>query len=141
MWSRTLLRHTFARNKRMIAGNWKSNFTLAEATAFINSTINPLKYNPNNVDVVVSPVFLHIPAVLAAKTNNSVIVAAQNCSNYGLGAYTGEVSPKHLKDAGLEWVILGHSERRTIIRENDELIVSKTKLAIENGLRVIYCFG
>jgi triosephosphate isomerase (TIM) len=68
-------------------------------------------------------------------------VAAQNCSNYGLGAYTGEVSPKHLKDMGIEWVILGHSERRTLMGEKDDLIVSKTKLAIENGLKVIYCFG
>ena len=70
-----------------------------------------------------------------------VKVAAQNSSNYNFGAYTGEVSAKHLKDLGLEWVILGHSERRTIIRETDDLIVSKTKLALENGLKVIFCFG
>jgi len=49
-------------------------------------------------------------------TNQNVKIAAQNSSNYGFGAYTGEVSPKHLKDAGLEWVILGHSERRTILK-------------------------
>ena len=143
MWSRALLRYSFSRNRRMIAGNWKSNFTLQEAQNFVGSTIHNLKYNPSNVDVVISPIFLHIPAILSLKANSKVPyhIAAQNCSNYGLGAYTGEISPKHLKDVGLEWVILGHSERRTIIRENDELIVSKTKLAIENGLKVIYCFG
>lgn len=68
-------------------------------------------------------------------------MAAQNASNYGQGAYTGEISPKHLKDVGLEWVILGHSERRTLFGEKDDLIVSKTKLALESGLKVIYCFG
>lgn len=79
--------------------------------------------------------------MLAALKNSDVKVAAQNSSNYGFGAYTGEVSAKHLKDIGLEWVILGHSERRTIIKEKDDLIVSKTKHALENGLKVIYCFG
>ena len=109
----------------------------------MSNTINNLKYNPNNVDVVISPIFIHIPAILSLKANKDVKyhIAAQNCSNYGMGAYTGEISAKHLKDIGLEWVILGHSERRTIIKENDELIVSKTKLAIESGLKVIYCFG
>lgn len=68
-------------------------------------------------------------------------MAAQNASNYGFGAYTGETSPKHLKDIGLEWVILGHSERRTLFGETDPLIVSKTALAISQGLKVIYCFG
>ena len=94
-------------------------------------------------DVIIAPIFLHIPGVLALNPNNKLPyrVAAQNASNFNFGAYTGEVSAKHLKDIGLDWVILGHSERRTIIKENDELIVSKTKLAIENGLKVIYCFG
>lgn len=57
-------------------------------------------------------------------------MAAQNASNYGLGAFTGEISSKHLKDIGVEWVILGHSERRTLLGETDSLIVSKTKLAL-----------
>lgn len=92
-------------------------------------------------DVVIAPVSLHIPIVQQLNTNQDVKIAAQNSSNYGYGAYTGEISPKHLKDAGLEWVILGHSERRTILKETDDVIVSKTKLALENGLKVIFCFG
>jgi len=90
MWSRAL-RFSFSRNKRMIAGNWKSNFTLNEAQSFVKNTINTLSYNPNNVDVVISPIFLHIPAILNLQSNSKVQyhVAAQNCSNYGLGAYTG----------------------------------------------------
>lgn len=91
--------------------------------------------------MVIAPINLHIPAVQTALNHPHVKVSAQNASNYNFGAYTGEVSSKHLKDAGLEWVILGHSERRTIMNEKDNLIVSKTKLAIENGLKVIFCFG
>lgn len=81
-------------------------------------------------DVVIAPVSLHIPIVQQLNTNQDVKIAAQNSSNYGYGAYTGEISAKHLKDAGLEWVILGHSERRTILKETDDVIVSKTKLAL-----------
>jgi triosephosphate isomerase len=75
---------------------------------------------------------LHIPSILALNHDKShhYKVAAQNASNYGLGAFTGEISSKHLKDIGVEWVILGHSERRTLLGETDSLIVSKTKLAL-----------
>lgn len=143
------LRYLFARNKLFIGGNWKSNNTLEATKSLIANTINKLQYNPNNVgtkltlilDVIISPVFLHIPTAQTELKHPHVKIASQNASNYGYGAYTGEISPKHIKDIGLEWVILGHSERRTIIKENDELIVSKTKLALENGLKVIYCFG
>ena len=150
MFKATSLLYSFARNKRMIAGNWKSNKTQAEALDFVKNTINTLKYNPDNVgthqdyaDVIISPIAVHIPQILALNPGNKLPykVAAQNASNYAFGAYTGEISPKHLKDIGLEWVILGHSERRTLFGEKDDLIVSKTKLAIEAGLKVIYCFG
>lgn len=67
----------------------------------MNNTINNLKYDPNKVDVVIAPINLHIPAVQAALKHPNVKVAAQNSSNYGFSAYTGEVSAKHLKDAGL----------------------------------------
>lgn len=92
-------------------------------------------------DVIIAPISLHIPLVQQLNTNKNVKIAAQNSSTYGYGAYTGEISPKHLKDIGLEWVILGHSERRTIFKETDDLIVAKTKLALDNGLNVIFCFG
>lgn len=134
-------KNLFARNKLFIGGNWKSNNTLQESVALVNNTINNLKYDPSKVDVVIAPIALHIPAVQAALKHKDVKIAAQNSSNYAFGAYTGEISSKHLKDAGLEWVILGHSERRTILKESDDLIVSKTKHALQNGLKVIYCFG
>jgi triosephosphate isomerase len=93
------------------------------------------------LDVIIAPISLHIPLVQQLNTNKNVKIAAQNSSNYGFGAYTGEISPKHLKDIGLEWVILGHSERRTIFKETDDQIIDKTKLALDNGLNVIFCFG
>jgi triosephosphate isomerase len=67
----------------------------------INNTINGLKYDPSKVDVVIAPINLHIPAVKSALKHPNVKIAAQNASNYGFGAYTGEVSSKHLKDFGL----------------------------------------
>lgn len=124
------LRNFFSRNKFFIGGNWKSNNTWNDSVALVTNTINTMSVNSAKVDVVIAPVFLHLTGVQKALNNPGVKVAAQNCSNYNMGAYTGEISSKHLKDVGLEWVILGHSERRTIIKENDELIVSKTKLAI-----------
>ena len=134
-------RHFFARNRILIGGNWKSNNTLQESQAIVNNIINSLAYDPARVDVVVAPINLHLTAVQSVLKHPNVKIAAQNSSNYGFGAYTGEVSAKHLRDIGLEWVILGHSERRTIMKETDDLIVSRTKIAIENGLKVIYCFG
>lgn len=98
MFNTSLLRQLFSRNKRLIAGNWKSNKTYSEALDFVKNTINNIKFNPNNVgtypltiDVVISPVTLHIPAILALNPGNALPyrVAAQNCSNYGYGAYTG----------------------------------------------------
>ena len=72
--------------------------------------------NSVKLDVIIAPIYLHIAAVQQTLKHPHVKISAQNASNYNFGAYTGEVSPKHLKDTGLEWVILGHSERRTIIR-------------------------
>lgn len=102
-------KNLFSRNKILLGGNWKSNNTLQQSLALVNNTINNLQFDPAKVDVVIAPINLHISAVQAALTNTNVKVAAQNASNYGFGAYTGEVSSKHLRDIGLEWVILGHS--------------------------------
>ena len=68
-------------------------------------------------------------------------LAAQNCSLYGAGAYTGETSAAMLKDAGLNWVILGHSERRHVFGESDEVVASKVKMALDNNLQVMACIG
>ena len=93
------------------------------------------------VEVVISPPF---PYLLWAKehlTAPTVSVAAQNSFNKASGAYTGEVANAQIKDVGAKWVILGHSERRTIIKESDEFIADKTQFALESGLDVILCIG
>lgn len=83
---------------------------------------------------------MHIPAALSLIANH-VIVAAQNCGAQGNGAFTGEVSADILTDLGVQWVILGHSERRTLFGETNEIVAKKLKYALEKGLNVILCIG
>lgn len=94
----------------------------------------------NSLEVVVAPVFLHLPWVQQnlAKT---VQVSAQNSSLTKMGAYTGEISVEHLKDFGIPWVILGHSERRQYYGENSEVVGKKTRLALDHSVGVIACIG
>lgn len=95
----------------------------------------------SDTEVVIAPPF---PYLLWTKENlkaHNVQICAQNSFNKDNGAFTGEVSVSQIKDVGATWVILGHSERRTIFKESDEFIASKAKYAIDSGLAVIYCIG
>jgi triosephosphate isomerase len=76
-----------------------------------------------------------------SKKNEHVKVAAQNCSKFKNGAYTGEISAEQLKDLNVEWVIIGHSERRQHFKESNEDLKKKVELALSNGMNVIFCFG
>lgn len=96
--------------------------------------------HPPLKDVVVAPTFLHIPAVVDA-LRPEFKVAAQNSWVKGNGAYTGEITADQIADLGLEWVILGHSERRHIVKESDELTADKVAYALSKGLSVIFCIG
>eukprot|EP00331_Platyophrya_macrostoma_P015487 CAMPEP_0176475162 /NCGR_PEP_ID=MMETSP0127-20121128/43450_1 /TAXON_ID=938130 /ORGANISM="Platyophrya macrostoma, Strain WH" /LENGTH=257 /DNA_ID=CAMNT_0017870721 /DNA_START=27 /DNA_END=800 /DNA_ORIENTATION=- len=129
-----------SKRKLFIGGNWKSNNTLQQTKDLVRDVYNKLTFDENRVEVIASPVSLHICTVVADLTSK-VQVAAQNCSDKAFGAFTGEISPLHIKDLGLKWVIIGHSERRQIYKETDELLASKAKLAVNNGLSVIYCIG
>ncbi|KAH8149574.1 uncharacterized protein LAJ45_06203 [Morchella importuna] len=124
--------------KFFVGGNFKSNGTVASIKSIIDG-LNNAKLN-NSVEVVIAPPALYL---LLAKeiTGNGVDVAAQNIYNKGNGAYTGEISAQQLKDAQVHWVILGHSERRSIFGESDEFVASKTKAALDAGLSVILCIG
>lgn len=95
---------------------------------------------PSNAEVVVAPPFPYLKYTKDSLTG-PVAVSAQNTFAAGNGAYTGEVSVSQLKDVGASWVILGHSERRTILKESDEEVARKTQYALENGLKVILCIG
>ncbi|GMG09839.1 hypothetical protein B5S30_g732 [[Candida] boidinii] len=122
-----------------VGGNFKMNGNKKSIKAIIDN-LNSADL-PSNVEVVISPPSIYLALAADAITAPTVSVAAQNCFNKASGAYTGEISPESLKDINVPWVILGHSERRTIIKESDEFIADKTKFALDSGLKVILCIG
>ena len=125
--------------RRIVAGNWKMNMTPAETTAFI-AKLRPLVEN-NDVDVVLCvPAIDIIPAITASRGTN-IEIGAQNMHFEESGAYTGEISPNMLTDAGVKYVILGHSERREYNHETDAELNKKVKKAFEHGLTPILCCG
>ncbi|KAJ1630934.1 Triosephosphate isomerase [Pavlovales sp. CCMP2436] len=123
--------------RMIVGGNWKCNLTRAQALELADA-LNAMP--ASDVEVVVAPIALHLPFVQSA-LKRAVSVAAQNCGHAGMGAYTGEVSAEQLAAMDVPWVILGHSERRTYFREDDELLAQKLAQALEHGLRVIFCVG
>lgn len=125
--------------KKIIAGNWKMNMTPSEAVALVN-TLKPLVVN-DDVDVVFCvPAIDIIPAMEAAKGTN-INIGAENMYFEEKGAYTGEISPAMLVDAGVKYVIIGHSERREYFAETDETVNKKVLKALEHGLTPIICCG
>ena len=125
--------------KKIIAGNWKMNMTPSEAVALID-TLKPLVQN-DEVDVVFCvPAIDIIPAVEAAKGTN-IQIGAENMYFEEKGAYTGEISPNMLTDAGVKYVIIGHSERREYFAETNETVNKKVLKAFEHGLTPIICCG
>ena len=125
--------------KKIIAGNWKMNMTPSEAVKLVE-TLKPLVKN-DEVDVVFCvPAIDIVPVVEAAKGTN-IQVGAENMYFEEKGAYTGEISPNMLVDAGVKYVVLGHSERRGYFGETDADINKKTHKAFEHGLTPIMCCG
>ena len=125
--------------KKIIAGNWKMNKTPAEAVA-LAEMLKPLVNNPE-VDVVFGVPAIDIIPVLNAVEGTDIAVAAQNMYYEEKGAYTGEISPLMLADAGVKYVILGHSERREYFKETNEDINKKVLCAIAHGITPIMCCG
>lgn len=125
--------------KKIIAGNWKMNMTPSEAVKLID-TLKPLVKN-DEVDVVFCvPAIDIIPAVEAARGTN-ICIGAENLYFEEKGAYTGEISPNMLVDAGVKYVIIGHSERREYFAETDETVNKKVLKAFEHDLTPIICCG
>jgi len=126
----------------LIGGNWKCNGTIASLEQLI-SDFNAAGPIPANAEVVIGAPAIHIPLCLMT-LRKDIAIAAQNCSVTGMGAYTGEVAASQLKDMGVTWVILGHSERREgfgMAGEDSELVAKKTKAALAEGLKVMLCIG
>ncbi len=125
--------------KKIIAGNWKMNKTPAEAKALVSEMIDKVKGAA--CDVVVCPTAVCIPGVLDAVSGSNIQVGAQNVHFKESGAYTGELAGNMLKEIGVEYVIIGHSERRQYFGETDETVNLRTKAAIAQGLIPIVCVG
>lgn len=125
--------------RKIIAGNWKMNMTPSEAVALVNE-LKPLVVN-DDVDVVFCvPAIDIIPAMEAAKGTN-INIGAENMYYEDKGAYTGEIAPNMLVDAGVKYVIIGHSERREYFAETDETVNKKVLKAFEYGITPIVCCG
>ncbi|KRX01127.1 Triosephosphate isomerase [Pseudocohnilembus persalinus] len=126
--------------RNFVGGNWKSNQTASSVNDLVENILNKVEFDTNKVDVIVSPVNIHIPLV-QSKLNKNIQVAAQNASSTGMGAFTGEVNAEQLVDLGLKWVIIGHSERRALYGETNEVVGGKVKTCLSKGLNVIACVG
>ncbi|WP_027965435.1 triose-phosphate isomerase [Halalkalibacillus halophilus] len=126
--------------KPIIAGNWKMNKLAADGARFVLDFRSHLPMG-DKVDVVVCPPYPHLPLVVEAARDYPMDIGAQNMHFEDSGAFTGEVSPEMLKDLLVEYVILGHSERREHFQESDELINKKLKAAFDHQMTPIVCVG
>lgn len=126
--------------KKILIGNWKMNKTIQEAIDLMIK-IN-LFINNNIVDckIIIAPPFLYLNEALKI-FNKKIQVSAQNMSEFIEGAYTGEISAKMLKSMNIDYVILGHSERRKYFREEESLLIKKINIALKYKITPIYCFG
>jgi len=123
-----------------IAGNWKMFKTVSEAVVFVKELRTAVK-DVDRVEIVLAPPFTALHAVAEAARNTNIGVAAQNLYWEREGAFTGEVSPDMVREAGAEFAILGHSERRRLFGESDAIVNRKTMAAIGAGLTPIVCIG
>jgi len=129
--------------KHIVAGNWKMNNTIEEGKILTSEIVNMVN-DEVDVDVIVilSPPYVHLlPVVQLSTRADNIFVAAQNCSEHERGAYTGEVSVSILKSAGVEYVLIGHSERRQYFKETNGQLTAKVNLALAEGLTPIFCCG
>ncbi len=127
--------------KKIIAGNWKMNLDKIDS---INLTSKILKNTEQEKDkkIILSPPFIYLEQLVTdCSERKDILIAAQNCSENGNGAYTGEVSAQMIKSIGVDYVIIGHSERRQYFNESHEVLSNKLSQALSNNLKVIFCCG
>ena len=124
----------------IFAGNWKLNLTIGESLT-LASAVRDKCSRFRDIDIVVGPTALSLHAVIGRLADSPIGVAAQNCHWADKGAYTGELSPHHLADAGVRYVIIGHSERRQFFGETNEGVAKKARSIHDHGLTPIICCG
>lgn len=123
-----------------IAGNWKMNLLVADATALAEE-LKPLVAQCAGVEIAVCPAYTALYAVGKALAGSNIQLGAQDAYVKESGAYTGEISPQMLLDVGCDWTIIGHSERRHILGESDAFLNEKLRFALDSGLKVMFCIG
>lgn len=124
---------------KIVAGNWKMNKNLNETKALLEELSGKLP--KTDAEVIVAPTFVNLAETASILKSSDIKVAAQNMHFAKSGAYTGEISADMLLNINVDTVIIGHSERRAYFGETDELLAKKVKAALENKMRVIFCFG
>lgn len=128
--------------KKIVAGNWKMNKNFNEATQLIEDLKAAQgKYDTTGVSLIVSPPYVHLAELVKATKGSGISVSAQNVHQEKSGAYTGEISVDMLKSIGLEYSIIGHSERRQYFGETSSQIAAKVSASLAGGLNPIYCCG
>ncbi|HRP88473.1 MAG TPA: triose-phosphate isomerase [Edaphocola sp.] len=128
--------------KKIVAGNWKMNKTLKEGKALVEGIMaEDINLRPDQ-EVIIAPPFIALEQTAnLIKDKEGFYLAAQNCHQESSGAFTGEVSAQMLKSVGVDYVILGHSERREYFGETDALLAKKVDTVLKEGMKVIFCCG
>lgn len=125
--------------EKIVAGNWKMNTLLHEGLELAKAVEKGSVNSKNDVIIVISPPFTHLAKI--QEVVSSVKLSAQNCASEEQGAYTGEISVDMLKSTGVEYVIIGHSERRSYYLEGNDVLNKKVKLVLSRGMKPVYCCG
>ncbi len=129
-------------SKKIVVGNWKMNLLKEEAAQLTSEIISTSGQLPEDVRLVLVPAFIHLSTVKSIISQTPrVFLAAQNCSDKNLGAYTGEVSAAMLKSYGVDYVIIGHSERRGYFKETNQQLAEKVDRILEQNMQAIFCCG
>jgi triosephosphate isomerase (TIM) len=128
--------------KKIVAGNWKMNMNLSDGLLLAEEINNYFQLHPSKrAEAVLCTPFIHLASVSEILKTGTVSIGAQNCASEPSGAFTGDISCEMIRSTGAQYVIIGHSERRTYYSEDDILLNKKSLLALKSGLTVIFCCG
>jgi triosephosphate isomerase (TIM) len=129
----------------IFAANWKMNKMVSEVEAYVSDLSKRLSAGPRkpgkDYQVLVAPPATHLQTLVRVAAGKAIEPCAQNCGTEKAGAFTGEISPAVLKEIGCNWTLLGHSERRHVFKETDEMVAKRMKAALAEGLKVVLCVG